>query len=434
MEENKEVVVESGRKVIKLSRKKFVISIVVIVALVLVSLVLLSSGSVGQLLGYLFPIFVTIFVIWFIWGVIAYFITTDLILRSKAKKKMRNSLIFLLAVAVLWVILAMMTRTFGVGPEQLNRSAIPCVPNPEIGIDCGGGGAELFSVGSSFGRSKSSNRLPPMYDGGGQASISDTREFLKTSYNSTIKTRDVNDVVRYVKNAINGADGRIDSLSVSEKYGSISFVVAKSKFEDFRTEIEALTHEKLYTEGISSENLLTQKQGIEEQQENTVNSLESLLSQRDSLVAKHSQAVSSLNKEITRIGKELVSVRASMKTETDSILLASLYNQENSLIQQETLQKKNLTNENSTYATKKQNLDNMINNENNNLANINEVDDQFMDNVETVNGYINVQWISLWEMARIFSPIHPIFVIIILLILAWVFLRKSSFVPKVVLE
>lgn len=267
-----------------------------------------------------------------------------------------------------------------------------------------------------------------------QVSISDTREFLKTNYSATIETRDVNKVVRFVENAIKGADGRVDSISTNEKYGSIKFVVAKSKFEDFRKEVEELTHEKLYTENVSSENLLTQKQGIEEQQGNIVNSLENWTMQRDSLVAKHNQTVSSINKEITRIGKELVSVRASMKTETDNIILASLVNQESYLIEQEKAQKKNLSSENSSYAIQKQNLDNLINNENSNLTNINKVDSQFMDNVETVNCYINVRWINLWEMAKIFSPIHPTLIIVIIIILAWILLRKKSFVPKVVLE
>jgi heme/copper-type cytochrome/quinol oxidase subunit 4 len=430
MDENKEGVVEGERKVIKVSRKKFVISIVVIVALVLVSFVLLSGGSISFWLNLIIPALLLIAIVLFILGIVNYFITTDLILRSKAKKRMKNSIFFLVAVIVLWGIIRLMTNTFSVGPEQINRSAIPCIPGP--GIDCGG--TEAFSVNSGlFGKSKSYDFMR-YRDYNDQASISDTREFLKTDYNASINTRDVSKVVKFIENAIKGADGRIDSISSTEKYGRISFVVAKSEFEDFRTEIEELTHEKLYTESVSSVNLLTQKQGIEEQQGNIVNSLENWTAQRDALVAKHNQTVASINKEITRIGKELVAIRANIKLETEPIVLTSLLNQETALVKMEATQKKNLASENSSYSLQKQNLDNLINNENNNLTNINKVDSQFMDNVETVNGYIDVSWVSLWEMAKIFSPIHPTFIVIILIILAWAFMRKSRLVPKVVLE
>ncbi|KKP60332.1 MAG: hypothetical protein UR64_C0011G0027, partial [Candidatus Nomurabacteria bacterium GW2011_GWE1_35_16] len=43
--------------------------------------------------------------------------------------------------------------------------------------------------------------------------------------------------------------------------------------------------------------------------------------------------------------------------------------------------------------------------------------------------YVSAQWISLWEMAVIFSPIHPTLVIIILIILGFVLFRKRM--PKV---
>jgi hypothetical protein len=430
MDANKEVSLNDGRKVIKLSRKNFVIGIVAIVVFVAVSFVLLLGGVFSNLLSFIIPTLVLIAIVFLIWGIIAYFITIDIALRVKARKKIISSIIFLIAVIALWGIVRLMTNSFGVGPETLNSNAIPMVPTMDEGSRSGG--AEFFSVNSS--RSKLSDYMPSSKYGNNQASISDTREFLKTDYNASIQTRDVNKVVRFVENAIKGADGRVDNISSSEKYGNIKFVVAKSEFEDFRSEVEVLVHAKLYTENISSENLLTQKQGIEEDQGNIVNSLENWTAQRDALVIKHNLTVANINKDLTRISKELVSIRANMKTEKDSILLASLYNQEATLMSQETIQKKNLASENSNYSIQKQNLDNLINNENNNLTNINKIDSQFMDNVETVNGYVVVRWINLWEMAKIFSPIHPIFVIIIVLIILWASFRKSKFVPKVVLE
>jgi hypothetical protein len=82
-------------------------------------------------------------------------------------------------------------------------------------------------------------------------------------------------------------------------------------------------------------------------------------------------------------------------------------------------------------AIQKQNLDNLIANSNNNLTNINKQDSQFTDNIETVNGSINVNWVSLWEIATIFSPISPVIIIIILIILIWIILKRSGFIPRI---
>src|SRR3989344_7233420 len=55
----------------------------------------------------------------------------------------------------------------------------------------------------------------------GQSDISDTREFLKTSYYGRIQTRQVADIVDGVKNEVRDVEGRVDNLSSSEKHGSI---------------------------------------------------------------------------------------------------------------------------------------------------------------------------------------------------------------------
>jgi len=163
------------------------------------------------------------------------------------------------------------------------------------------------SLGSESTKSKSDVYYPEYQQ---QPSISDTREFLKTSFSATIKTRDVQEVVTDVKNIIKGADGRIDNLYSSEKSGSISFVVAKSKFDAFKGEIEALTHKKLYTESISSQNLLSQKQNIEEQTNNIVNTLADLNKQKEALTTKHNQTVNSISNELSRIQTELVLLKS----------------------------------------------------------------------------------------------------------------------------
>ncbi len=256
-------------------------------------------------------------------------------------------------------------------------------------------------------------------------SISDTREFMKINYNATIKTRDVEEVVKEVKNIVKGADGRIDNYSSSEKYGYVRFIVAKSKFDAFKDEIESITHKKLYTESVSSQNLLGQKQGIEEETTNTAQSLESLIIQKTDLLVDHTKTVNSINKELAKIESDLAKVRIEIENPDKNSIILSLYSRESLLVDQQKFQKQKLSEENKNFQIKNQNLDNLINNQNSNLTNLNKQDNKFTNNIETVDGYINVNWVSIWEMVVIFSPIHPIWIIIILIVFAIILFRKK---------
>jgi hypothetical protein len=274
----------------------------------------------------------------------------------------------------------------------------------------------------------------PDYYGGGQSDITDTREFLKTSYSASIETRDVEGVITTVKNMVKGADGRIDSISSSEKSGRISFVVPKSKFDAFKDEVESITHKKLYTENVSSQNLLTQKQNIEEQTSNVNNTLTNLKEQKKNLDIQHTQAVSKINNSLESIQSQLLVLRISSTVATNTEMIAVLRNQENSLIASEIAEKQKLNAENNSYATKNSNLQNQIVNAEQDLTNVNKKDNNFTNNIETVNGYVSASWVSIWGLAVIFSPIHPIFVIIILIIAVWYYLKRKSYIPKIVLE
>ena len=310
--------------------------------------------------------------------------------------------------------------TFGItGEKSFSKGVVPSIPGMMSNNE--------YDTSPKF---DSGNEIYPDYYN--QPTISDTREFLKTNYLAEIKTRKVSEVIKDIKSAINNVDGRTDNFRSSEKSGHIGFVVAKSKFEEFRSEIENITHEKLYTENISSDNLLSQKQGIEKQTTNAEKTLENLIKQKEDLNVKHTQTINFINKEIASIKTQLATVRKSISTETDAQILISLRSQETSLIQRETIQNKNLSDENKNYSTQIQNIENQIKNANNNLTNVQNKDNQFMDNIETVNGYINIRWISLWELATIFSPISPFLIIIILVIIGLIYLRRKKHIPRIV--
>ncbi len=108
---------------------------IIVLGLVLVSPALASAadafsivGTIGQWLGYITPILISLAVVYFIWGVIQYLIAGDEEKKKKATGMITAGLIGLFIIVAFWGIIRLVTNTFGVGPEQLNDAAIPCVP------------------------------------------------------------------------------------------------------------------------------------------------------------------------------------------------------------------------------------------------------------------------------------------------------------------
>lgn len=294
----------------------------------------------------------------------------------------------------------------------------------------GVGAGSSAPLAPSFDNSKMSPEYYPMpYQN--PSSVKDTREFMKVAYGAEIKTRDVKDIMRDVKSAIRDAEGRMDNLNESDKFGFVSFVVPKSNFDDFRDEIESLANEKLISLNISSENLLTQKQQIEEQNRNATASLTALQKSQKDLTTAHNITVNNLQTSMNVSTKQLSNVRKLIASTSDENELAKLRTQETNLTQNIQSLQTSLNNENSNFNANNQNLKNQIDNVNAQLKNIKTQDENFTDNIETVNGSISVQWVSLWKLAKIFSPISPVIIIIILLIAIWYFLMRKNYLPSI---
>jgi len=89
---------------------------------------------INQILSTLIPIFITLAVVYFIWGVIQYTVSTDEEAKKGAVSKIIQGLIGLFIIVAFWGVIRLVTNTFGVGPEQLNEGSIPCIPGP--GVEC----------------------------------------------------------------------------------------------------------------------------------------------------------------------------------------------------------------------------------------------------------------------------------------------------------
>ncbi len=264
-----------------------------------------------------------------------------------------------------------------------------------------------------------------------QSDITDTREFLKTSYSSTVKTRDVSEIVKEVKNAVRDVEGRIDRLDSSERYGYVSFVVPKSRFEEFRSEIEGLVHEKLYTESISSQNLLSQKQSLEERTAAIVASLVELEKQKKTLADNHAASVSRINRDLTNTQNQLAEVRGQIFSSDDQAGITYLRNQETALVQAEISLRQSLTRENQSYTNQNQLYVDRISQANKNLENVNKEDTNFTNNIETVNGTVNIYWISIWNLIREFSPINPWILVILIVIFGRRWLVRRGYMSRI---
>ncbi len=359
-------------------------------------------------------------ILYLILAVIIYISTTLEEKRATSKKMILKSIITLVVLGGLYVVANISTNVVGIGSGGNVNNYIPCVVDDQPSMPgCQSGGGSAIRESSRYYGNNYDGNTPP---------VTDTREFMKVSYSAEIKSRDIGDVMKDIKGAIRDASGRIDTFNTSEKYGYINFVVEKSKFDDFRDEIESLVHAKLYTENISSQNLLGQKQAIEQQAETTTKSLLELQQDQKTLTAKHTTTIANLQKELASVRAQLVLVRQNITNTTDQNEINTLRYQESTLLNQESRTQQSINTENTTFTNKNNTLNQQIAGINSNLGNIAKQDTALTNNVETVNGTIRVQWISLWQMTKIFSPIHPTIIIIVLVLVGlYVAGRKGYF-------
>ncbi len=216
----------------------------------------------------------------------------------------------------------------------------------------------------------------------------DTREFLKVYYNASMSTRDVPALTRRVETVVRGYNGRIDQQSSSKLYGSISFSVSTSKYDAFRSELESLVDSRFVSINISSQNLLSQKVSIEEQQKQADTTLADYKTARQKVVSAHTSLVQSLQAQID----------ASTPDSAGWLLL-----------------KKQLASENAAYVDRLANADANIKYAQDWAKAVETQDQTLLENVATVTGTVSIQWISLWDSALLYLPgywIPAIFVVL----------------------
>lgn len=250
------------------------------------------------------------------------------------------------------------------------------------------------------------------------ASVPDTREFLQYEYNASIKSRHVQELTGRLQTVVRGYGGRVDSVSVQKKYGYIYFVVPKSSFEEFKSEVKSLANARFYEESVRGQNLLPEKVVIEKSLDTTN---QSLVSWQESLLAlnkEHDGHILYMQKQLNSTASRIAKLRTEVTSSTArqkeiSAELSRLY-----AVQAET--QKNIKGENEYYNSRKFYLEDQIKNTQTQIASLVGQDKELQDTVETVQGSIQVQWVSILETINIYVPYFWLWIISICIVIALV--------------
>ena len=267
---------------------------------------------------------------------------------------------------------------------------------------------------------------PYPYSGGNPA-VTDTREFNKIYYNATMRTRDVPGLTRLIETTVRGNGGRVDNTSSSEKYGSVTFALPQTKFEEFRNEIESFIDWRFLTVNINSQNMLPQKQAIEKQQDWSNMNLDQLNAARKSENATFAQKKSDIQDQIDANDRENAMLQKQLPT-TDQNAQQRIVSRGMELVTEQSNLRNQLDALEKSHLNTINSIDAQIRYVNGDLTALKEQDKNLMDDVATVSGTISINWISLWEIAQAYLPGYWIPGIFAALALAtyWWHRRKNS--------
>lgn len=94
-------------------------------------------GKIISYLNYIVPALVTVAVVYFIWGVISFIMSSEEDAKKKGKAKIINGLIGLFVIVAFWGIISIVQNTFGID-NRTSTGITPCVPTVDnnMGMDC----------------------------------------------------------------------------------------------------------------------------------------------------------------------------------------------------------------------------------------------------------------------------------------------------------
>lgn len=350
------------------------------------------------------------------------FFTTKDAVKAWCKKRIWSGVISIISLFAIWALTGLFGNMMGIG--QGGSSPIPSVPVLT--------GTANNSISYDYYR----NNYQQHNNNG---TISDTRDFTKKSFTANLQTRKVEDTAKKVEVLVKGVDGRIDSSDISSTWATITFVIPKDNLNDFEEQLKTYTHKKLYTQRVSSQNLLGEKQNLERNQNSTKSSIASLTTQQQALKDNYSKRSTQLKSNISTISQQVKTLQSSISRKgnelsvaTDTLVITEISQQIDTLQRSLTAANQNLqtlntelANTTSVFTSQMSILGYSLDQQSATLADLGTQTENFLDKVETVEGSVTVRNISYLELFDIFSPIKLSVIIIIAIIL--LFLTRTYF-------
>ncbi|MDO8625869.1 MAG: hypothetical protein Q7K39_00200 [Candidatus Magasanikbacteria bacterium] len=291
----------------------------------------------------------------------------------------------------------------------------------------------VSAVGGMFKSDESAEYYPMPPDYSSQNDIRDTREYLKTSYYASLKTRNPGDLAERAAITVRGFGGRVDNANISDMNSYISFALPKDKFAEFREEIKTFVGAKFIKENISSQNLLPQKQVIEKNTDKTTASLAELTKVRNELTKKHNATLALLNKQLAAKEVELRELENAVPidyiTPEDETAMSA---RKAELRRQIASLKNQIAAENSSYQQKLNSYNTQINSKEKTLDNLAEQDTNLDANVETVEGSLSFTKISTFQMLNTYCyGFLPLITVVAFVLIVYFIARRSGAKPDI---
>lgn len=355
--------------------------------------------------------------------------SANVAIRKFYKRKVIRNIVLVLVLFVLFILFNMLGMN-----------------NARVGVDSVAGGPQFGYVNSPMSglfapRGIDMNPVgvtcPPGYHfntssqscttGSTNNSITDTREFLKKSFSATLKTRYVEDVAMMTEKLIEDSGGRLDSSNVGTEAAYFSFVIPKSSFASFKSELRTYTNKKLYTQSESTQNMLNDKQNLESQQETNKANTEQLAAQKQKVQADYTKTSKDLTSQISALQSKINSLNMALANTTDEQTRVGLRQQiSDATVQMQVLQQR-LSQATTNFKSNMSNLGVSLDEQSKILMSLNNQEDAFFDNLDTVQGTISIYHVSFWQLLTALSPINPIIIIGVLLVIIRVLsLRKRE--------
>lgn len=246
---------------------------------------------------------------------------------------------------------------------------------------------------------------------GTEISVSDTREFLKYTYEANIKTRKVAEISNRLQTIVRGYGGRVDIISVWEKSGYITFVIPKASLEGFKNETKGLVNVRFFTENIQAQNLLPEKISKENSIDAITVGVESYVGELKMLTEQHSQSIASLEKKRNAVSANIY--KLSREVTTSSIRQEQIKKEIAGLNSAKASWQRQINTEHEQYAASKSYLDERIAMAKSQLELSKHQDLALQEAVETVRGSIQINWVSRVDIFKAYVPFYWVLVVLV---------------------